>query len=54
VVLEAVKTKPDLKDVRQVVDAQKAGEVAVQIEKSAAKEFTIRSPRTRVRSWEKF
>jgi SecD/SecF fusion protein len=45
VVLEASKVKPDLKDVRHVVDAQKAGEVAVQIEKSAAKEFfTIRSP----------
>jgi SecD/SecF fusion protein len=45
VVLEAVKTKPDLKEVRHVVDAEKAGEVAVQIEKSAAKEFfTIRSP----------
>ena len=45
VVLEAVKEKPDLKDVRHLVDAQKAGEVAVQIEKSAAKEFfTIRSP----------
>ena len=45
VVLEAVKTKPELKAVREVVEAQKAGEVAVQIEKSAAKEFfTIRSP----------
>lgn len=45
VVLEAIKVKPELKDVRHVVDAQKAGEVAVQIEKSAAKEFfTIRSP----------
>jgi SecD/SecF fusion protein len=45
VVLEAVKVKPELKEVRHVVDAQKAGEVAVQIEKSAAKEFfTIRSP----------
>jgi SecD/SecF fusion protein len=45
VVLEATKTKPELKLVREVVEAQKAGEVAVQIEKSAAKEFfTIRSP----------
>ena len=47
VVLEAVQTKPDLKDVRALVDAQKVGEVAVQIEKSAAKEFfTIRSPQS--------
>ena len=45
VVLEAVKVKPDIKEVREVVDAQKVGEAAVQIEKSAAKEFfTIRSP----------
>ncbi len=45
VVLEAVKTKPEIKEVREVVEAQKAGEVAVQIEKSASKEFfTIRSP----------
>lgn len=45
VVLEAAKSKPELKAVREVVESQKAGEVAVQIEKSAAKEFfTIRSP----------
>lgn len=45
VVLEAVKTKPELKEVRLVVEEQKMGEVAVQIEKSKAKEFfTIRSP----------
>jgi SecD/SecF fusion protein len=47
VVLEAVKVKPDIKEVREVVDAQKVGEAAVQIEKSAAKEFfTIRSPQS--------
>ncbi len=45
VVLEAVKTKPELKEVRLVVEEQKMGEVAVQIEKSKSKEFfTIRSP----------
>ena len=45
VVLEAVKVKPEIKEVREVVEAQKVGEAAVQIEKSAAKEFfTIRSP----------
>ncbi len=45
VVLEAVKTKPDIGAVRSVVETLKLGDVAVQIEKSAAKEFyTIRSP----------
>ncbi len=45
VVLEAVKTKPDIGAVRSVVETLKLGDVAVQIEKSAAKEFyTIRGP----------
>ncbi len=45
VVLEATKSQPELKQVREVVDAEKVGEAAVQIEKSAAKEFfTVRSP----------
>lgn len=45
VVLEAVKAKPPIADVRGAVEALKMGEVAVQIEKSAAKEFyTIRGP----------
>ncbi|MEK0446442.1 MAG: Protein translocase subunit SecD [Verrucomicrobiota bacterium] len=46
VVLEATKTKPDIAAVRSVVESLKLGDVAVQIEKSAKKEFfTIRSPR---------
>jgi SecD/SecF fusion protein len=46
VVLEAVKTKPDIAAVRAVVDGLKLGEVAVQIEKSAKKEFfTVRGPK---------
>jgi SecD/SecF fusion protein len=45
VVLEAVQNKPLIGDVRSVVESMKMGEVAVQIEKSAAKEFfTIRGP----------
>ena len=45
IVLEAVKTKPDIGAVRSVVETLKLGDVAVQIEKSAAKEFyTIRGP----------
>jgi SecD/SecF fusion protein len=45
VVLEAVKTKPEIGAVRSVVETLKLGDVAVQIEKSAAKEFyTIRGP----------
>jgi SecD/SecF fusion protein len=45
VVLEAVKTKPEIGAVRSVVESLKMGDVAVQIEKSAAKEFyTIRGP----------
>jgi SecD/SecF fusion protein len=45
VVLEAVKTKPEIGAVRLVVESLKMGDVAVQIEKSAAKEFyTIRGP----------
>ncbi len=44
VVLEAVESKPDLKDVRASLEGLHMGEVVVQIEKSAAKEFyTIRS-----------
>lgn len=46
VVLEAVKTKPDIAAVRAAVDGLKLGEVAVQIEKSAKKEFyTVRGPK---------
>jgi SecD/SecF fusion protein len=46
VVLEAVKSKPDIAAVRAAVEELKLGEVAVQIEKSAKKEFyTVRSPK---------
>ncbi|MEI6714750.1 MAG: protein translocase subunit SecD [Verrucomicrobiota bacterium] len=46
VVLEAVKVKPDIAAVRAAVDGLKLGEVAVQIEKSAKKEFfTVRGPK---------
>jgi SecD/SecF fusion protein len=45
VVLEAVETKPPIAEVRTLVESLKMGEVVVQIEKSAAKEFyTIRGP----------
>ncbi|MEY5025706.1 MAG: Protein translocase subunit SecD [Verrucomicrobiota bacterium] len=46
VVLEAVKTKPEIGAVRAAVEALKLGEVAVQTEKSAKKEFyTVRGPK---------
>ncbi len=45
VVLEATQKQPELKEVRATVAALNLGDVAVQIEKSANKEFfTIRSP----------
>lgn len=46
VVLEAVKTKPDIAAVRAAVEELKVGEFAVQMEKSAKKEFyTVRGPK---------